>query len=170
MRSPADSAATHSRWRILRAANLRLPSSADAAAVLRHWRSRRAANLPGRLDSVSDARSSFDALAVVLICYATWGGLPSCPRMLLLSPAFPPIGHCVTCNGLGRTGIRKPTEVCGCVNLVCGGFKHTYIYIYIYMTTYVYTLTMRIYMLEGAHLRSPNYTEKCGCPLTVIGH
>ena len=61
--------------------------------------------------------ADFDTLAVALICYAAWGGLPSCPRTLLRSPAFPPIGHCVTCNGLGRTGIRKPTEV-------CGGFKH----------------------------------------------
>ena len=76
--------------------------------------------------------ADFDPLAVALFCYAACGGLPSYPRTLLLSPAFPPIGHCVACNRLGRTGIRKPTEVCGCVNLVCGGFKHIYIYIYIY--------------------------------------
>ena len=69
--------------------------------------------------------AGIDALAGVLICNAAWGGLHSCPHTLLRSPAFPPIGHCVTYNGLGRTGIRKPTEV-------CGGFKHIYIYIYIY--------------------------------------
>ena len=80
--------------------------------------------------------ADFDTLAVALICYAAWGRLPSYPHTLLLSPAFPPIGHCVTCNRLGRTGIRKPTKVCGCVNLVCGGFKH--IYINICMTTYIY--------------------------------
>ena len=98
-----------------------------------------------------------DALAVALICYAAWGGLPSCPRTLLLSPAFPPIGHCVTCNRLGRTGIQKPTEVCGFVNLVCGGFKHIYTYIFDDIYMYIYTLTMRIYTLEGARLRLPNY-------------
>ena len=103
--------------------------------------------------------ADFDALAVVLICYAAWGILPSYPRTLLLLPAFPPIGHCVTCNRLGRTGIWKPTEVCGCVNLVCRGFKHIYIYmttyIYIYIYIYIYTLTTRIYTLEGARLCSP---------------
>ena len=72
--------------------------------------------------------ADFDALAVALICYTACGRLPSYSRMLLLSPAFPPISHCVTCNRLGRTGIWKPTKVCGCVNLVCGGFKHIYIY------------------------------------------
>ena len=80
-----------------------------------------------RVGTLSQTRvAGFDTLAVALICYVAWGGLPSCPRTLLRSPAFPPVGNCVR---LGRTGIRKPTEVCRCVNLVCGGFKHTNIYI-----------------------------------------
>ena len=127
VRSSPDSAATRSHWRILRAANLRLRSSADSTAVFVAGAAEEQPTCQG-VGTLSQTRvAGIDALAGVLICYAAWGGLHSCPRMLLLSPAFPPIGHCVTCNGLGRTGIRKPTEV-------CGGFKH----IYICMTTYIY--------------------------------
>ena len=55
--SSADSAATRSRWWILKAADLRLRSSTDSAAVLRCWHSQRAANLPAHWDSVLDTRS-----------------------------------------------------------------------------------------------------------------
>ena len=160
VRSSADSAATRSRWRILRAANLRLWSSADSAAVLRCRRSRRAAEEQPTCQGVGTLSQThvagIDALAGALICYAAWGGLPTCPRMLLRSPAFPPIDHCVTCKVLGRTGIRKPTEV-------CGGFKHIiyiYIYIYIYMTTYICMLTTRIYTLEGGSLTLAQLMEQ----------
>ena len=101
-----------------------------------------------RWDSVSDTRSRHCRVRWCANLLRCLGGLPTCPRTLLRSPAFPPVGHCVTCNGLGRTGIRKPTEV-------CGGFKHIYIYIAtctVYMATYIYTLTMRIYTLEGGSL------------------
>ena len=33
--------------------------------------------------------TGIDAVAGALICYAAWGGLPSCPRTLLRSPVFP---------------------------------------------------------------------------------
>ena len=103
--------------------------------------------------------ADFDTLAVVLICYAACGRLPSYPRTLLLSPALPPISHYVTCNRLGRTGIRKPTEVCGCVNLVCGGFKH--IILYIYDDIYIYIYVDNVYLhVRGARLRSPNYYQQ----------
>ena len=86
VRFSADSAATRSRWRILRAANLRLRSSADSAAVLRRWRSRRAANLTGRWDSVSEARSR---LWRTRWCANLLRRLGSCPRTLLRSQSFP---------------------------------------------------------------------------------
>ena len=73
----------------------RLRSSASSLAQLKSSQPASALELCRR--RVAD----FDALTVALICYAAWGRLPSYPRTLLLLPAFPPIGHCVTCNRLG---------------------------------------------------------------------
>ena len=84
-----------------------------------------------RLDLSQTRVAGIDAFAGALICYAAWRGLPSCPRMLLRSPAFPPIGHCVTWyNGWVGQEYKSPQKYAEASNIYIYIYNN-YIYIYI---------------------------------------